>query len=69
MTTPATIQDAIEATAKGPASATLGEGTQSKTAQSIRDQILADQYLGSKSAASSSHIGIRFRQIVPPAAG
>jgi hypothetical protein len=70
MTTPSTISDAIENTAKNPASVTVG--SQSVTAQSIRDQIEADRYLAAKAAGQSTGqrgFGIRIQRIKPQGGG
>ena len=69
MTTPETIRDAIEQTAKGPSSVSVGAQTVQQ--QSIRDQIEADRYLASKQAATApkAGFGIRFQRIKPPGGG
>ena len=71
MTTPQTIADAIENTAKQPASVTVG--SQTVAAQSISAQIEADRYLASKAAgqasASSKGFGLRFARLKPPGGG
>ena len=71
MTTPETIEDAIEQTAIGPASVTVSGDSQSTTAQSIREQIEADRYLAGKRAAASgvAGFGIRLQRIKPPGGG
>jgi hypothetical protein len=71
MTTPQTIQEAIESTAKNPASVTVG--SQTVTAQTIAAQIEADRYLAAKAAgaanASARGFGLRFARIKPPGGG
>lgn len=71
MTTPSTITDAIESTAKNPASVTVG--SQTVAAQSISAQIEADRYLAAKAAGQSSAaakgFGLRFARLKPPGGG
>jgi hypothetical protein len=71
MTTPQTITDAIESTAKNPASVTVG--SQTVAAQSISAQIEADRYLAAKAAGQSSAaakgFGLRFARLKPPGGG
>lgn len=71
MTTPQTISDAIESTAKNPASVTVG--SQTVAAQSISAQIEADRYLAAKAAGESSAaakgFGLRFARLKPPGGG
>ena len=62
-----TITDAIERTAKGPASATV-DGA-SATAQDIDKMIKAKQFLGAEAAASNNHLGLRFFKLESPRAG
>lgn len=66
MPAPTTITEAIEQTAKGPASVTTDAG--SVTAQSIQDQILAAQYLAAQRAAAQGGTGITFHIVSPPGA-
>lgn len=61
-----TISDAIRENAAGPLKAS-GDSI-SVEQHSIADQIAADRYLASKSAAKQSHRGMRFTRIVPPGA-
>lgn len=70
MTQPQTITDAIESTAKGPASVTVG--SQTVTQQSISAQIEADRYLAGKQAGeagTAKGFGIRFARLKPPGGG
>jgi hypothetical protein len=71
MTTPQTITDAIESTAKNPASVTVG--SQTVAAQSISAQIEADRYRAAKAAgqatAAAKGFGLRFARLKPPGGG
>lgn len=69
MAAPATIDDAIERNALGPASVTIaGETT---TVKDIDQLIKADKYLSAKRAAAAgvSGFGVRFQTIVPGGTG
>jgi len=63
----ATIEDALEAAAKGLVSSST-EGDQSVQYYSLRDLIEADQYLTRKSTPKE-HFGLRFTKLIPPATG
>jgi hypothetical protein len=69
MTTPENISEAIEQNALGPSS--VANGSQSVSQHSLRDQIEADRYLATKTAASSERkgFGIRLQRIKPPGGG
>lgn len=69
MTTPATVSEAIEQNAKGPASAT--NGAQSASQHSLSDQIAADRYLASKQTAADppKWFGLRLQRIKPQGGG
>lgn len=58
------LQDTIRENAAGPKRA---KGDSAEMEQhSLPDQIAADRYLASKSAASSKGLGIRLKKLVPP---
>ena len=57
------IEQAIESTATNPKRVRTDAGE--VEAQSIQDQIAADNYLAAKTAASSSRRGLRFNQLTP----
>ena len=61
------IREAIEQTARGPARVSV-DGT-SVDAQRISDLIEADKHLAGNTALTRNHLGIRFRQIIPPGGG
>jgi len=65
--TDATISDAIDSTAKGPASVSI-DGT-SIQQQDIAKQIEADRYAKGNSAMSKPHFGLRITQLKPPGGG
>ena len=68
MTTPATILEAIDTNAKGPASATVGGD--SVTAKDISQLIEADRYVKANTSASTNpQFGLRFASMKPPGAG
>ena len=67
MAQPTTIEDAIEQNALGPKRVQVAN--QSVEQQAIADQIKADEYLASKTAAKRPQMGLRFSKIVPPGAG
>ncbi len=69
MTTPTTVEAAIEQNALGPSSVT--NGSQSVNQHSVKDQIEADRYLASKSAGANGlkGFGIRLQRIKPPGGG
>lgn len=67
MTTPSTVSNAIDQNARGPKRVQVG--SESVEQHPIADQIAADQYAKSQTAAGKNHLGIRFIQIVPPGAG
>lgn len=68
MTTPATILEAIDQAAKGPASATVGGDT--VTSKDISQLIEADRYAKANTAVdANSFFGIRVAQFTPPGAG
>ncbi len=68
MTTPATIIEAIDTNAKGPASATVGGDT--VTSKDISQLIEADRYVKANTAASTSpQFGLRFLSMKPPGSG
>lgn len=58
------ITDAIESNATGPSEANM-DGRQVKQ-HNLKDQIEADRYLASKTAAAAGGIGIRLNKLVPP---
>ena len=61
------VKDAIESNATGPKRASNDSGSIEQ--HPIVDQILADQYLAGKTAATRAHRGLRFTQIEPKGAG
>lgn len=65
--TDATIADAIESAAKGPASVSV-DGTSVQT-QDISKQIEADRYVKGATAISKPHFGLRITQLKPPGGG
>ncbi len=69
MTTPSTVPEAIKQNALGPSSVT--NGAQSVSQHSLRDQIEADRYLATKTAAANERkgFGIRIQRIKPPGGG
>jgi len=58
------LTDAIRDNAAGPQSASGDEG--SIRQHPLKDQIEADRYLASKTAASRPHRGLRFTKLNPP---
>ena len=67
MAQPATIEDAIDANARGPAAVTIGN--QNVTAKDIGQLIEADKYLAAKRAAANGSPGIRIGKIIPGGCG
>jgi hypothetical protein len=69
MTTPTTVQEAIEQNALGPQA--VSTPSTSATAHSLLDQIEADRYLAAKAAANANvaGFGVRVQRIVPPGGG
>lgn len=68
MTTPATISEAIDTNAKGPASVTVNN--QNVTAKDIAQLIEADRYQKAQAATTAAAgFGLRFASIKPPGAG
>jgi hypothetical protein len=63
MTTPDNIADAIDANARGPKRVQVGN--QSVEQHPIADQIAADEYAKSQTAATREGFGIRKQRIVP----
>lgn len=65
------ITDAIESTAKGPASVRTDAGE--VQAQDLGAMIEADKYLAAKAAAQSTATnrrrGLRFNKLIPPGTG
>lgn len=62
-----TIADKIEENAKSPARVSV-DGM-SVDALPIDQQIMADKYLATKSAANKNHCGLTFRQLTPGSCG
>ncbi len=60
------LDDAIRTNAEGPKSASGDLGSIEQ--HSIPDQIAADRYLASKTAARSKGLGLRLTKVVPPGA-
>ena len=70
MATPETIGEAIEESAKnGVRSSLRGNGQVMLTRHALPDQIAADNHVSNSTAAGRAHLGIRFVQLIPPAAG
>ena len=71
MTTPTTVPQAIEQNALGPSSVTVATGSQTVSQHSLRDQIEADRYLQTKTAAANERkgFGLRIQRIKPPGGG
>ena len=67
MTTPTTVDEAIEQNALGPKRVQVGN--QSVEQHSIADQILARDAEANETAKSRSDFGIRFTKIIPPGGG
>lgn len=69
MTTPTTVEQAIEQNALGPSS--VANGSQSVNQHSIADQIEADRYLAAKAAGANGlkGFGLRIQRIKPPGGG
>ena len=68
MTIPATIAEAIDTAARGPASVSTDKST--VTSKDISQIIEADRYLKADQAvANNDFFGIRFAQFAPPGAG
>ena len=67
MTTPNTVDDAIDQNARGPKRVQVGN--QSVEQHPIADQIAADVHAKADTAGGRPHLGLRFIQIVPPGAG
>ena len=60
------LEDTIRTNAEGPKRA---KGDSSEMEQhSLKDQIEADRYLNSKTAAKSKSRGLQFNKLVPPGA-
>lgn len=68
MTTPTTVEEAIEQVALGMV-ATSSENGRSLTQISIDDLIKADNHLTGKTAATKAHFGMRMTKCVPPGGG
>lgn len=60
------LQDAIRDNAAGPAKASGDSGSIEQ--HKLTDQIAADKYLASKTAAKSKSRGLRFNKFIPPGA-
>ncbi len=58
------IKDAIESNATGPKSVTADGVTVNQ--HSIKDQIVADNHVATKTAAKRKHAGVRFMKMSPP---
>ena len=69
MTTPTTVEEAIEQNALGPSS--VANGSQSVNQRPLAELIEADRYLATKTAAASGTkgFGLRFQRIKPPGGG
>ena len=68
MTTPATISEAIDTNAKGPASVSTDKAT--VTSKDIGQLIEADRYTKANQATTAAAgFGIRFASMKPPGAG
>ena len=63
---PDTLDETIRENAQGPAKASGDSGSMEQ--HKIPDQIAADKYLSSKSAAKSKSRGLVFNKLVPPGA-
>jgi hypothetical protein len=60
------LDDTIRQNAQGPAKASGDSGSMEQ--HKLPDQIAADKYLASKTAAKSKRRGLTFNQFVPPGA-
>jgi len=60
------LEDTIRENAQGPAKAAGDSGSVEQ--HKLTDQIEADRYLASKTAAASKRRGLVFNQLVPPGA-
>lgn len=70
MTTPTTVEEAIEQNALRGLSSSAN-ASQSATAHSLSEQIEADRYLASKAAGANGlkGFGLRIQRIKPPGGG
>lgn len=62
-----TLNEAIERTAKGPASTSV-DGVHYE-AKDVREQIAAAQHLAAQQAANKNHLGLSFVKLESPGAG
>lgn len=60
------LKDAIKDNAQGPAEARGDSGSMRQ--HSLKDQIEADRYLASITAATKKRLGFRLMRIIPPGA-
>jgi hypothetical protein len=60
------LENAIKENAQGPAKASGDSGSIEQ--HPLKDQIEADRYLASKSAAKTKKLGLKFTKLVPPGA-
>jgi hypothetical protein len=60
------LKDAIADNAKGPAKAAGDAGSVEQ--HKLSEQIAADRYLASKTAAQSKTRGLKFNKLIPPSA-
>lgn len=67
MTTPATIADALDETARNPKQASTDKG--SVTSHGIPSLLEALRHEAAQTAASKNHLGLRFVKLEPPGAG
>ena len=61
------LEQSIRESAQQPAKAAGDSGSVEQ--HSLSEQITADRYLASKSAARSKRLGLRLTHVVPPGAG
>lgn len=70
MAIPDTIKDAIDQRAReGVRDSRWDNGSQELRRDPLSDLIEAAQYLAGEEAGNRNHLGLRFSQLVPPAAG
>jgi len=63
---PEDLSDAIRTNASGPRAAKGDSGSMEQ--HGLKDQIEADRYLASKSAAGGKGLGVKVSRLVPPGA-